>query len=90
VNGARVKPAHDVQAGDVLSITRGDTRFNVVVQALLKRRGPASEAQAAYIETPESIAAREAKQEQLRMAPPAPIGRPDKHDRRALRGLRGR
>jgi ribosome-associated heat shock protein Hsp15 len=90
VNGARVKAAHEVQPGDVLSITRGDLRFEVVVQALLVRRGPAPEAQAAYAETPESVAAREAKREQLRIAPPAPAGRPDKHERRALRGLRGR
>jgi ribosome-associated heat shock protein Hsp15 len=90
VNGARVKPAHDVQVGDTLSITRGDMRFEVVVHGMLQRRGPAAEAQSAYVETPESIVAREQKREQMRIAPPAPLGRPDKHERRALRGLRGR
>ncbi len=90
VNDERVKPSRDVQIGDSLSITRDDTRFELVVQALLKRRGPAPEAQSAYIETAASLAARELKREQLRNAPPAPIGRPDKHARRALRGLRGR
>ena len=90
VNGARVKPAHDIHAGDTLSISRDEIRFDVVVQALLARRGPASEAQAAYLETDASIAARARQREQLRNAPPAPMGRPNKHDRRALRGLRGR
>jgi ribosome-associated heat shock protein Hsp15 len=90
VNGARVKPARDVQIGDTLSITRDEVRFEVVVQALLARRGPAPEAQAAYLETDASIAVRARQREQLRDAPPAPMGRPDKHDRRALRGLRGR
>jgi ribosome-associated heat shock protein Hsp15 len=90
VNGARAKPAREVQVGDTLSITRGEIRFEVVVQSLLTRRGPASEAQAAYTETAESTAERERQRAQLRNAPPAPIGRPDKHERRALRGLRDR
>jgi ribosome-associated heat shock protein Hsp15 len=90
VNGARVKPAHEVQVGDTLSITRGEMRFEVVVHTMLQRRGPAAEAQSAYVETPASIAAREQKREQMRIAPPAPMGRPDKHERRALRDLRGR
>jgi ribosome-associated heat shock protein Hsp15 len=90
VNGARVKPAREVQAGDTLSITRDEVRFEVVVQVLLTRRGPASEAQAAYLETTESAAQRSRQREQLRNPPPAPLGRPDKHDRRALRGMRGR
>jgi ribosome-associated heat shock protein Hsp15 len=90
VNNARVKPAREVQVGDTLSITRGEIRFEVVVQLLLTRRGPAAEAQAAYIETAESIAERERQRERLSNAPPAPMGRPDKHERRALRGLRDR
>jgi ribosome-associated heat shock protein Hsp15 len=90
VNGARVKPARDVQVGDTVSVTRDEVRFEVVVQMLPTRRGPASEAQAAYLETTESVAQRARQREQLRNAPPAPLGRPDKHDRRALRGLRGR
>jgi len=90
VNGERVKPAHDVQVGDSLLITREETRCEVIVQTLLVRRGPAPEAQAAYVETAESLAERARKREQLRMAPPAPRGRPDKHDRRALRSMRGR
>ena len=90
VNGERVKPSRSVQVGDALTITRGEARYEVVIQAMLQRRGPASEAQSAYLETPESAEARARKREQLRIAPPAPFGRPGKHDRRALRTLRGR
>jgi hypothetical protein len=41
-----------------------------------------------YTETEESIAAREQYRERSRMAPPAPLGRPDKHARRMLKDLR--
>ena len=90
VNGERAKPARAVRLGDTLTITRGEAQFEVVVEALLARRGPASEAQRAYRETDASIAQRERRREQQRHAPPAPFGRPDKHERRALRSLRGR
>jgi len=90
INAERVKPAHDVRIGDTLTITRAELRYEVIVQSLPVRRGPAAEAQATYAETAVSIEQRERKRAQLRMAPPAPQGRPDKHDRRALRSLRGR
>jgi ribosome-associated heat shock protein Hsp15 len=90
VNGERVKPARDVRLGDQLSITRDEQRFEVIVQGLPVRRGPAAEAQLAYQETPASLEQRARKREQLRLAPPAPDGRPDKHARRELRSLRGR
>jgi ribosome-associated heat shock protein Hsp15 len=88
VNGERVKPAREVRIGDRLSITRDELRYEVIVQGLPTRRGPAVEAQAAYEETAESIAQRERKRANLRMAPPAPDSRPDKHARRELRNLR--
>jgi ribosome-associated heat shock protein Hsp15 len=86
----RAKPARTIRVGDTLTITRGESRFEVGVHSLPTRRGPATEAQQAYIETPESLLQRERKREQLRIAPPAPFGRPDKQDRRALRSLRER
>jgi len=88
VNGERVKPAREVRIGDVLEITRDSLRFIVAVRGLPVRRGPATEAQAAYEETAESITQRERKRAQLRMPPPAPDARPDKHARRELRKLR--
>jgi len=88
VNGDRVKPSRELRRGDRLKITRDEIRFEVIVGAMPKRRGPASEAQRHYTETPESIRERELRREQARMAPPAPDGRPDKHARRVLRDLR--
>jgi len=88
VNDERVKPSRAIQVGDRLSITRDENRFELVVKALPHRRGPAPEARLAYEETPESIAAREARRERARLAPPAPDGRPDKHARKILRDLR--
>lgn len=88
VNGERVKPSRCVHIDDLLHITREELRFDVVVLGLPVRRGPASEAQTFYKETPQSVLAREQRREQSRHAPPAPAGRPDKHDRRTLRDLR--
>ena len=90
VNGERVKPSRSIQLDDRLTITREDNRFEIVVTGLPARRGPADEARKHYAETQSSIAAREERQRQARMAPPAPDGRPDKHSRRMLRELRRR
>lgn len=88
VNGERVKPARAVHVDDRLQITRDETLLEVVVSGIPVRRGPAPEARTHYVETEQSIAARERRREQARLAPPAPAGRPDKHARRALRDLR--
>jgi ribosome-associated heat shock protein Hsp15 len=89
LNGLRVKPAHKVKAGDGLSLSLGTREIEVVVLGLLARRGPATEARAAYEETPESRARGERQAEQRRLAAqaPRPLGRPDKHGRRELRRL---
>lgn len=89
VNGERVKPSRDVRVGDMLEISREEQHFEVRVTGLPSRRGPASEAQLSYEETPASIQRREQRREQQRYAAPAPQGRPDKHQRRVLRGLKG-
>ena len=88
VNGERVKPSRVVHINDRVAITRDENRFDLIVTGLPVRRGPASEARLHYTETEESVAAREARQARARLAPPAPEGRPDKHARRMLRGLR--
>jgi ribosome-associated heat shock protein Hsp15 len=88
VNGERVKPSKLLRIDDRLLITREEIRFEVIVRAMPVRRGPASEARIFYEETPESIAARETRRAYARLAAPAPDGRPQKHDRRALRDLR--
>jgi ribosome-associated heat shock protein Hsp15 len=88
VNGARVKPAKDLRVGDELRIRLGPYEHVIIVRELAERRGPARVAQALYVETPESIAARERLREQHRLAPAMFVyeekGRPTKKDRRAL------
>ena len=91
VNDARVKPARELHAGDVVDITIGGLRRTVVVQALAEKRGPASTAQALYVETPESVERREEHVAERKLARPlgADLGaRPTKLDRRRLEALR--
>ncbi len=91
LNGAPTKPARDLKVGDKLDVFNGDTRREVVVQALSEKRGPAAEARLLYEETTESIAAREAEQARRKFTqePAAEIhGRPTKRDRRQMERLR--
>ena len=94
VNGKATKPSRDVRPGDVVEVTRGPVRLEVVVRATAERRGPAREAALLYDETDASRAARERAAELRRMAPqplPQPGGRPTKRDRRRMeRGPGGR
>jgi ribosome-associated heat shock protein Hsp15 len=93
VNGERVKAARGVQAGDVVSLTRGALEFECLVRALPARRGPAREAAACYEETAASSARRAQFAARLRAGTalaPHPEGRPDKHARKDLRRIRGR
>ena len=51
VNGARVKPAHEVRPGDQISLVRGAVEFECTVTAVPARRGPAPEAARCYAES---------------------------------------
>jgi len=91
VNGERVKPAKDVRVGDRLVVTAGSDRRTVMVRGLAEKRGPAAVAAALYEETPDSIALREQRAAERRLARPvgADLGaRPTKQDRRRLEALR--
>jgi len=93
INGTRVKPSHAVRPGDLVSFSRGAVAFECAVVALSPRRGPASEAAGCYEETPTSRARREEFSARMKVAAaltPRPEARPDKHERRELRRLRGR
>jgi len=93
VNGARVRPAHSVRPGDLVSFSRGAVEFECEVAAIPERRGPAREAMACYVETEASRVRREQHVQRMRLAAaltPRPEARPDKHDRKELRRLRGR
>jgi ribosome-associated heat shock protein Hsp15 len=87
LNGARVKPGKDVQIGDMLEVSRGESIYRVEVLQLLKQRGSAPVAQACYLETEESRAKREALLAQRRdenLGQGQRVGRPNKRERRQL------
>lgn len=87
VNGERVKPAREARVGDLITVTRGEERIEFTVRELSDSRGTAQQAQALYVESAESRAARE-KRAELRRARalenPAPEKRPDKKSRRQI------
>ncbi len=88
VNGDRAKPAKTIRVGDELTLRRPPYSTQLVVQAICEKRVSAPLARELYDETPESIAARQALQNELRdMPPPLFKGRPTKQDRRALERL---
>jgi ribosome-associated heat shock protein Hsp15 len=93
VNGARVKPARLVQAGEELRIRRNEVEFVVTVLGVAAKRRPAKEAQLLYEESAESIAAREAARELRRieaMGRLQPTRRPTKRERRQIVSFTGK
>ena len=91
VNGVRVKPSNDVRAGDTVRVTIRAERRTVSVVGVAERRGSAGAAAALYVETPDSISAREQASLARRLATPPGAGsgaRPTKLDRRRLDALR--
>jgi ribosome-associated heat shock protein Hsp15 len=90
VNGNRVKAARNVLAGDKLSITIGFMEFQVSVLALARFRRPAKEAKLLYVESDESIKAREEQRDLRRMANAGyagPVKKPSKRDRRKIKSF---
>jgi ribosome-associated heat shock protein Hsp15 len=87
VNGMKIKPAKDVRVGDRISVTMGDMPWEVIVEGLSEKRGPAVEAQKLYAETAESQAKRQKVMEgrKFQFEPSEDIhGRPTKRDRRVM------
>jgi ribosome-associated heat shock protein Hsp15 len=87
INDARRKPSRMVRAGDQLTIRRGPYQWTVIVRAVSKLRGPASQAQALYDETEESVRRRETLAAQMKLERWPEFdspGRPSKKDRRAM------
>lgn len=94
LNGQRVKPAHAVKVGDALHIElpRAPER-DVAIAAIPARRGPAAEAGAAYVESPESLERRRKAAEERAARTvflPPTAGKPDKRTRRLLLRARQR
>ena len=90
VDGQRAKPARQVRVGNALRVVRGEESFEVEVRALSDVRGPASVAQALYLESEASRARREAARANRaaeRAGYQPPHGKPDKRARRLIRAL---
>jgi len=92
LNQQRIKPAKELHVGDTLEIQIGNEAWEVTVQGLSVRRGPAEEARALYQESAASQEQRLVQREQrsFQNEPAAQIhGRPTKRDRRRLGRLTG-
>src|SRR5258708_13052624 len=76
LNAERVKPAHRVRVGDRLSLSLQGIVGEFEVLGLPARRGPATEAQAQYLETPAS-ADRRANERGKHRHDPAPNHHPN-------------
>lgn len=93
VNGATAKPHREVKPGDQLTISRPLGRKQlIVVVGLAEKHIAKAEARALYDDvtpapTPEQLAIRRA--ERIFRATVAPAHRPDRRERRLLRGLKG-
>lgn len=93
VNGGRIKPSRTVKIGDQLHIERGDIAFDITIEELSDKRGPAKQAVLLYRESDESIMKREEMAQARRLEKRSAVrygGRPDKKGRRNLRKLQGK
>lgn len=90
IDQQRAKPARAVRAGDALRIARAEEVFEIRILAVSDERGPASIAQALYVESDESRARRDARRAEraaARAGYQAPQTKPDKRARRLIRAL---
>lgn len=92
VNGAVVKPAREVKAGDTIHLRIGVVSRTILVKGVSDKRGSAPVAALLFEETVGSIALRAAAAEQRRLAPEPALslsqGRPTKRDRRDTEKIR--
>lgn len=93
INGERATPGQRIKVGDGVDLVRDRLPYSFEVTAIPKRRGPAPEARACYVEDEETARQREARASAIRqdrLMLPRTEGRPDKHTRRELIRRRGR
>ena len=90
IAGQSCKPSRSVRVGDVLAIERSGELWEVRVLGLSDCRGPATMAQALYVEADDSRLRREEARAQRaaeRAGFQPPAHRPDKRARRLLQAL---
>jgi len=93
VNGQKPKPAKTVHPGDVVRIRLGPYEHLVTVKGVSERRGPHAEAVKLYEEDAAAKTRRERLAEQHRIANTAFAhgeGKPSRHERDAVRRLKGK
>jgi ribosome-associated heat shock protein Hsp15 len=93
INGERVKAAHPLHPGDIVTFKRAGTDFECTVLRIPARRGPAREAVLCYAQSAASTARQVEFARNMKLAgalTPRPDHRPDKHERARIRRLRGR
>ncbi|WP_417582411.1 ribosome-associated heat shock protein Hsp15 [Nitrincola sp.] len=88
-DGVRAKSSKMVEVGAEITLRQGNEEKTVAVLALSDQRRGATEAQALYRETEQSVAQREAHAAQRKMLGSAPEHRPDKRSRRELLRVKG-
>ncbi len=87
IAGQKMKPSRAVNIGDELEIKKGEFTWHVEVFQLIEKRVSAKLSVHAYIETPESIKAREnviTESKMIYSSAPRPAKHPDKKSRREL------
>ena len=92
LNGKRIKPAKNVQAGDEIIIQKGRFEFTIIVKAINDKRRSVAEAALLYEETEESVVKRQDQKSKFHKAAmlnvsSAPPGRPNKRERRLIRSF---
>jgi ribosome-associated heat shock protein Hsp15 len=93
VNGERAKRSRAITGGDRLRIRKPPFEQLIEVKGESEQRGPASVAQTLYVETEDSVKARDTLAAQMRaLGPPVfrEKGKPGKKERRAIDKWRGR
>lgn len=92
INEHPTKPAKKVKTGDLITVSRGQSKMTVVVTGLNDKRRPASEAASLYNETEESRVERERQQalSRLNKASQPTTKKPTKKERRQIIQFKGK
>jgi len=91
VNERKAKPSRRISLGDRLNIRKAQLVYEATVIALSEKRLSALLASALYIESPENIATRELREQELNSNRQALVnGRPSKKDRRLQQAMKRR